>query len=85
MIDATTALKVDALAVTVTSTVGAGDSFVGGLLWSIANGGSLQQAAAIGTAASAAALQTQGKLGFDPATILATSTQVLVTPLPVIR
>ncbi len=85
MIDATTALKVDALAVTVTSTVGAGDSFVGGLLWSLANGGSLQQAAAIGTAASAAALQTQGKLGFDPATILATSTQVLVTPLPVIR
>jgi 6-phosphofructokinase 2 len=85
MIDATTALKVDALAVTVTSTVGAGDSFVGGLLWSIANGGSLQQAAAIGTAASAAALQTQGKLGFDPATILATSKQVLVTPFPLTR
>ena len=85
MIDATTALKVDALAVTVTSTVGAGDSFVGGLLWSLANGGSLQQAAAIGTAASAAGLQTQGKLGFDAATILAASTQVLVTPLPLIR
>jgi 6-phosphofructokinase 2 len=80
MIDATAAFKVEALAVTVTSTVGAGDSFVGGLLWSLASGGSLQQAAAIGTAASAAALQTQGKLGFDPATILAASTRVLVSP-----
>jgi 6-phosphofructokinase 2 len=85
MIDATTALKVDALAVTVTSTVGAGDSFVGGLLWSLANSGSLQQAAAIGTAASAAALQTQGKLGFDAATILAASTRVLVSPLSMSR
>lgn len=82
MIDDTATLKVDALAVTVTSTVGAGDSFVGGLLWSLASGGSLQQAAAIGTAASAAALQTQGKLGFDPATIMTASTRVLISPFP---
>jgi len=82
MINDTTAFKVEALAVTVTSTVGAGDSFVGGLLWSLTNGGSLQQAAAIGTATSAAALQTQGKLGFDPATILTASTRVLVSPFP---
>ncbi len=82
MINATDVFKVDALAVTVTSTVGAGDSFVGGLLWSLTNGSSLQQAAAIGTATSAAALQTQGKLGFDPTTILAASTRVLMRPFP---
>jgi 6-phosphofructokinase 2 len=80
IIDACTATQVQALAVTVTSTVGAGDSFVGGFLWALSCGLSLQEAAAVGTAASAAALQTQGKLRFNPDQIQTASKQVVLSP-----
>ncbi|MEZ5750862.1 MAG: hexose kinase [Paracoccaceae bacterium] len=46
--------------VPVASRVGAGDSFVAGLTLSLANGGSLTQALALGTAAAAAAVMTPG-------------------------
>lgn len=59
------ALRIQPLPVKVTSTVGAGDSFVGGFVWSLAQGEDLSDAAAMATAAAAAALQTQGKLQFD--------------------
>lgn len=80
IIDASNTLKVQALPVSVTSTVGAGDSFVGGFLWALSRAASTQEAAAVGTAASAAALRTQGKLRFDPSEILSASKRVVAHP-----
>jgi len=80
IIDASSVIKVEALTVTVTSTVGAGDSFVGGFLWALSRAGTVAQAAAMGTAASAAALQTQGKLRFNLDDILSVSKEVVIHP-----
>jgi len=75
------AWRIEPLAVNVTSTVGAGDSFVGGLLWSLAQSGDLNQAARVATAAAAAALQTQGALTFERDPILAMSQNVVTEAL----
>lgn len=69
------------LPVKVTSTVGAGDSYVGGFVHAIMCGQHLQDAARLGTAAAAAALQTQGKLAFDPELINALASQVQIESL----
>lgn len=74
-------LYVPALPVKVTSTVGAGDSFVGGLVWALDQGLNLTRASQIATASAAAALQTQGQLRFDPETILRDADHVKVQPL----
>ena len=78
---------VDPLSVEVTSTVGAGDSFVGGFVWALAQMSDhpdWAQAARIGTAAASAALQTQGELRFDARAILAASERVRVSPFPLL-
>ena len=74
-------LHIEPLRVSVTSTVGAGDSFVGGMVWALAQGHELAQAARIATAAAAAALQTQGKLRFDRGSILRSASSVKVNRL----
>jgi len=81
IVTASEALRVDPLPVKVTSTVGAGDSFVGGFLWSLAQCPEWRRAAAIGTAAATAALQTQGQLSFDRAVILKDSERVRIQSL----
>lgn len=81
LVSADEAWRIDPLPVKVTSTVGAGDSFVGGLIWALAQSQSLQEAARIATSAASAALQTQGALTFEPQQIIARSQQVVVTRL----
>jgi len=77
----THAWQVKPLPVPVTSTVGAGDSFVGGLVWSLTQNRDLEQAARVATACSAAALQTQGALQFDKPNVLSISHSVQVETL----
>jgi 6-phosphofructokinase 2 len=48
------------LAINVLSAVGAGDSFVGGMVWSLSRGEDLRQAFAYGVAAGSAALLNKG-------------------------
>lgn len=86
LVSADQAWHIDPLPVTITSTVGAGDSFVGGFAWAMAQTPDvktpdMRQAAKVGTAAAAAALQTQGALRFDATEILALSQRVTVTAL----
>ena len=71
------AMRVPALKVNVTSTVGAGDSYVGGFIHAYAQTDDLAHAAKLGTAAAAAALQTQGKLAFDTIQIQKLADQVV--------
>ncbi|MCD8494223.1 MAG: 1-phosphofructokinase family hexose kinase [Burkholderiaceae bacterium] len=83
LVTADQAWQIDPLPVTVTSTVGAGDSFVGGFVWSLTQNPDFMRAARIATAAASAALQTQGELRFDAGAILNASQAVRVRPLPV--
>ena len=53
-------LRAPALRVDVRSTIGAGDSFVGGLVWALDQGRSLEQALRYGIAAGAGALLSSG-------------------------
>lgn len=71
------ALHVPPLDIKVTSTVGAGDSYVGGFIHAFGQSNDLIHAARLSTAAAAAALQTQGKLAFDAARIQQLANQVL--------
>lgn len=52
--------RVPARHVPVRSAVGAGDSFVGGLTWSLASGNAIESAFRFGVAAGAAAVMTEG-------------------------
>lgn len=65
-----------ALPVAVHSTIGAGDSFVAGLVWSLAQGEPLRDAFRLAMAASAAALAAQGTALCDPANALSWRGQV---------
>lgn len=80
LVTAHQAWRVDPLSVKVTSTVGAGDSFVGGFIWSMLMSADWVKAVKVGTAAAAAALQTQGDLRFEGGAILTASESVVVTP-----
>lgn len=60
LVSAQQAWRAQALKVKVASTIGAGDSFVSGLVWSLSRGDALAQAFAYGMAAGAAALMSQG-------------------------
>jgi len=81
LVSATGAWHAEPLPVTVTSTVGAGDGFVGGLVWSLLRSHDLPRATRIGTAAAAQALQTQGELRFKADQVLANSAQVVLNAL----
>ena len=76
------AWQVSPLPVPISSTVGAGDSFVGGMVWSLLGTDDLGQAARVATACAAAALQTQGALQFDAQTVLLMSESVEIATLP---
>lgn len=54
------ALRAEALPIKPVSTVGAGDSFLGALVWSISRGDDLEKAFRYGVAAGSAALLSQG-------------------------
>lgn len=60
LVTADRALRAPSLPVAVKSTIGAGDSFVGGLIWALSRGAELEQAFRYGMAAGAAALLTAG-------------------------
>lgn len=60
LVTADTALRARGVPVKVTSTIGAGDSFVGGMVWALNRGGDLAQAFRYGMASGAAALLTAG-------------------------
>ncbi|MFN7101413.1 MAG: 1-phosphofructokinase family hexose kinase [Pseudorhizobium sp.] len=60
LITADGAIKVPSHAVPVGSTVGAGDSFVGGMVWALNNGYSLEDAFRLGVAAGAATVMSPG-------------------------
>lgn len=81
LVTAQEAWRIEPLPVKVTSTVGAGDSFVGGFVWSLLSSPDWVRAAQVGTAAAAAALQTQGELRFDRDAILKASQDVVVLPI----
>ena len=78
--DASEAWQARALDVQVASTIGAGDSFVGGLVLTLAEGGTLQQALRHAMATSAAALLAPGTALCRPEDVARLTPQVAVMP-----
>lgn len=60
LVTADKTLRAQSVPVTVASTIGAGDSFLGGLIWALNRDANLEQAFRHGMAAAAAALLTEG-------------------------
>lgn len=81
LVSADEAWSAPALSVAVHSTIGAGDSFVAGLVWSLADGRPLQDAFATAMAASAAALAAQGTALCERAAVEALRPAVQLTRL----
>lgn len=75
------AWRARALAVPVASTIGAGDSFVAGLVWGLAAEQGPEQAFALALATSAAALLSSGTALADPADVARLRPEVRVTAL----
>lgn len=69
LVSAEQAWRAQALRVPVASTIGAGDSFVGGLVWALAQQHDLAAALRTGLAASAAALRSAGTALADAADV----------------
>ena len=63
----------------VASTIGAGDSFVGGLVWALSEGKALDEAFRYAMAAGAAALLSPGTKLCDPADVERMYREVVVT------
>lgn len=80
LVTADRALRARSVQVEVASTIGAGDSFVGGLVWALDREADLEQAFRYGIAAGAAALLTPGTSLCQPADVERLSQQVVVTP-----
>lgn len=85
LVSATEALRAPALAVTVASTIGAGDSFVAGLVWALDQPGTdpaqaLAQALRYGMAAGAAALLGAGTALGQRADVQRLCPQVVIQP-----
>lgn len=74
--------RADPLPIPVASAVGAGDSFVGGMVWALCQGASPQDAFAWGVAAGSAALLTAGTGLCDPGQVRALHSQVRLQALP---
>ncbi len=79
LVTADRALRARSVQVDVASTIGAGDSFVGGLVWALDREADLEQAFRYGMAAGAAALLTPGTALCQPADVERLSQQVVVT------
>jgi len=80
LVTADKALRAKSLPVQVASSIGAGDSFVGGLLWALHRQADIEQAFRYGMAAGAAALLTAGTALCQAADVERLHKQVLVTP-----
>jgi 6-phosphofructokinase 2 len=80
LVTADRALRAGSVPVTVASTIGAGDSFLAGLVWALNREADLEQAFRYGMAAGAAALLTAGTALCQPADVERLARQVVVTP-----
>jgi 6-phosphofructokinase 2 len=81
LVTADKALRATALQVQVASTIGAGDSFVGGLVWALGRDLGLEEAFRHGIAASAAALLTPGTALCQPSDVERLCAEVVVLPV----
>lgn len=81
LVTADQCLLADALPVSVTGSVGAGDSFLGGLLWALDREAGLANALATAVAAGAAAVMVPGTALCQKEQVLALRTQVDVQSL----
>lgn len=81
LVTADQAWRARSLSVTVASTVGAGDSFVGALVWALSEGRELVEAFRYAMAAGAAALLSPGTALCDPAQVERLHREVVVTPV----
>ena len=79
LVTADKALRAGAVPVKVVSTIGAGDSFVGGLLWALHRGIDLEQALPYAMASAAAALLTAGTALCQAADVERLCKEVIVT------
>jgi 6-phosphofructokinase 2 len=79
LVTADKALFAKALPVEAVSTIGAGDSFLGGLLWALTNALPLAEALRYGAAAGAAALLSPGTRLSHPADVSRLAAEVRVT------
>lgn len=75
------ALRAGAVPVKVASTIGAGDSFVGGLVWAFSRSADLEQVFRYGMASAAAALLTQGTALCQPSDVERLCSEVVITPV----
>lgn len=75
------ALRAKGVSVKVASSAGAGDSFVGGLIWALSRNDDLEQAFRYGMAAGAAALLSAGTALCQPADVERLHNEVKVTAL----
>jgi len=80
LVTADRTLRARAVPVKVASTIGAGDSFVGGLVWALNRGDDLEQAFRYGMASGAAALLTAGTALGQAADVERLSRDVKVEP-----
>jgi 6-phosphofructokinase 2 len=80
LVTAGQAWRARSVPVAVASTIGAGDSFVGGLVWALDRAAGLEQALRYGMAAGAAALLTAGTALCQPADVERLAQQVQLTP-----
>lgn len=83
LVSADTTLRAASVRVDVVSTIGAGDSLVGGLVWALEQGRSLEQALRYGMAAGAGALLSAGTALCEVADVERLHEQVVVTLVPV--
>lgn len=80
LVTADKVLRARSVPVKVESTIGAGDSFVGGLIWALNRHADLEQAFRYGMAAGAAALLTAGTALCQAADVERLHNDVVVTP-----
>ncbi|HEX5373972.1 MAG TPA: 1-phosphofructokinase family hexose kinase [Aquabacterium sp.] len=81
LVTADQAWRAPALQVTVASTIGAGDSFLGGLVWALNQGQDLSEAFRHGMASGAAALLSRGTTLCDPQDVARLHQQVVLRSL----
>ncbi|MBP7132718.1 MAG: 1-phosphofructokinase family hexose kinase [Aquabacterium sp.] len=81
LVTADEAWRAQSLRVNVASTIGAGDSFVGGLVWALSQGQPLEEAFGHAMAAGAAALLLPGTNLCDPADVERLRHEVRLTPV----
>lgn len=80
LVTAEEALRASAVSVKVASTIGAGDSFVGGLVWALSRQTDLAQAFRYAMGSAAAALLSAGTALCQPADVERLAREVVVTP-----